>query len=189
MCSNPRDRPPLSKAQCCFTPLWILHFAIPVSTHFVHTVSLCSRVLYSHQLHFGCCIMSTMAAILGSQWFHTPLRLGSRATIGSMLTDHVALQSTLTAQCITTFSTGTASYDQQCSNLPSHVTIDQAALQSKWKTPNVARMSINSIFKQTNKTSNVTNKLCLHASIEWKAKNNQPTMLWTPKYKSWMPKS
>ena len=97
------------------------------STHFVHTDSLCTRVLYSH--HFGCCIMSTMAAILGSQWFHTPLRLGSRATIGSMLTDHVALQSTLTAQCITTFST--ASYDQQCSNLPSHVTIDQAALQSK----------------------------------------------------------
>ena len=46
-----------------------------------------------------------------------------------MLADHVALQSTLTAQCITTFSTGTGYNRVEYSNLLSHVTIDRAALQ------------------------------------------------------------
>ena len=77
--------------------------------------------------------MRTMAAILGSQWSTVLSDWGlSQLTIGPMLTDHVALQSTHTTQCATTFRTGRViiGLNQQCSNLLGHVTIDRAALQS-----------------------------------------------------------
>ena len=77
--------------------------------------------------------MRTMAAILGSQWSTVLSDWGlSQLTIGPMLADHVALQSTHTTQCATTFRTGRViiGLNQQCSNLLGHVTIDRAALLS-----------------------------------------------------------
>ena len=109
-------------------------------------------------LHFGC-IMRTMAAILRSQWSTVLSDWGpSQPTIGSMLADHVALQSTLTTQCATTFSTGRViiGLKQQCSNLLSHVTIDRAALQS---IKNVKNLFFNKQTISTTKCAQVCGSL------------------------------
>ena len=84
-----------------------------------HTLHL--QTLYSYDLHYPC-IMTTMGAILGSQWSTVLSDWPLAPQLDQMLADHVALQSTLTAQFVTTFSAGRVIIVLHhcifCSNLP-----------------------------------------------------------------------
>ena len=66
--------------------------------------------------------MTTMGAILGSQWSTVLSDWPLAPQLDQMLADHVALQSTLTAQFVTTFSAGRVIIVLHhcifCSNLP-----------------------------------------------------------------------